>query len=143
MVDNPRSSQLALIHHILNGFCASNSNHDCCLLSGSVGLVDLSSAMCNIVVDAPIHLLQLMCKGIGYLSTDSLTEVELLKLIRVCHDVLLKNSSLSINTCLRLISHHGSGQCFRLFSFYSSYRVPTTEYHHTVHRISYSMIRTI
>ena len=56
--------------------------------------------MCDIVIDAPIYLLQLMCKGIGYLSTDSLSEVELLKLIRVHHDALLKNSSHSINTCL-------------------------------------------
>jgi hypothetical protein len=67
-------SQMGLLHHLMNGLCVHNSNIGCRSVVNSSDAENLALAISEEMLDAPLEILRVICKSLGYHGSNTGSE---------------------------------------------------------------------
>ena len=87
--DDFQFSQMALIHHLINGVCVYRFHAGCQSVAVANNVPNLALMVSSHVLNAPIDIFRILCKSLGYqCKSDIFEHQQLLRWMRAWHDTL-------------------------------------------------------
>jgi len=95
-------SQMALLHHLVNGLCVYGSNKGCSSIANSSGVLNLALAVSEEILIAPSGVLRIIWKSLGY---QALTNSQLIQYVQNRHNLFSSGCPPMFDTSLHGFKH--------------------------------------